>query len=241
MTSDSDSYDDSIENRLQSVRKDIVKSLMSTNRPLDSVKLLAVSKTQAAESIREAFLLGQTAFGENYLQEAREKQRLLTDLPIEWHFIGPIQSNKTREIAENFTWVHSIDRLKIAERLNTQRPDHLPALNICLQINSDAEASKGGIMLNELSDFLESLTHLSSLNVRGLMSIPSPHKTYAAQLHSFQELRVAFTQYSQRYSKQYPEMDTLSMGMSNDMQAAIQAGSTIVRIGTAIFGKRHVQ
>ena len=227
------SNDDFIKQGLQQVQRQITQAVAAAKRPANSVQLLAVSKTQPAERIRQAFLLGQTAFGENYLQEAREKQEVLADLPIEWHFIGPIQSNKTREIAEHFAWVHSIDRLKIAQRLNDQRPSHLPALNICLQINSDNEASKGGIALDKLPGFIDQLVGLPKLNLRGLMSIPSPHNSEAALLQGFQALEAAIAP--------YPSMDTLSMGMSKDMQIAIAAGSTIVRVGTAIFGKRHVQ
>jgi len=219
-----------LEARLSHVRQQIDKATLDNGREAQSVQLLAVSKTQAAEQLRAAYLLGQTAFGENYLQEAREKQQSLSDLAIEWHFIGPIQSNKTKEITEHFNWVHSVDRLKIAKRLSAQRPDALPPLNICLQINLDNEATKSGVTLAQLPELVNEIIQLPKLTLRGLMAIPTATKEYKQQLSTFQALSAAM--------KQYPNMDTLSIGMSNDMEAAIAAGSTLVRVGTAIFGKR---
>lgn len=216
--------------RLSHVRQQIDKAANDYGRQSDAIKLLAVSKTQAADQLREAYRLGQTAFGENYLQEARKKQQMLADLDIEWHFIGPIQSNKTREIAENFDWVHSVDRLKIAKRLNSQRSSSLPPLNICLQVNLDEELTKSGIKLRELSELISQITPLRKLKLRGLMAIPTASDHFEQQLAAFKKLSGEMSS--------YPGMDTLSIGMSNDMKAAIAAGSTIVRIGTAIFGKR---
>lgn len=220
----------SLEARLSHVRQQIEKATQHCGRSSNSVQLLAVSKTQPAASIRAAYELGQTAFGENYLQEARDKQQALSDLDIEWHFIGPIQSNKTRDIAEHFAWAHSVDRIKIAKRLNEQRPDKLPPLNICLQVNIDDEASKSGSSLVELSELVDCVQALPKLHLRGLMAIPLARDNYREQLASFTRLAEAM--------RPYPGMDTLSIGMSSDMDAAIAAGSTIVRIGSAIFGKR---
>jgi PLP dependent protein len=222
-----------LEQHLSAVRQQIETAAVACGRQAATVQLLAVSKTQPASLLRAAFALGQTAFGENYLQEAREKQNQLSDLAIEWHFIGPIQSNKTREIAEHFSWVHSVDRLKIAHRLSEQRPAHLPPLHICLQVNIDDEATKSGVSLSELPTLVAGVSVLPRIKLRGLMAIPAPHESYADQLVAFQTLATAMAD--------FPMMDTLSMGMSADMEAAIAAGATIVRVGTGIFGKRHVQ
>ncbi len=221
----------SIAGGLSHVRQQIDKAAINCGRDSRSIQLLAVSKTQPEEHLRAAYELGQTAFGENYLQEARNKQQALADLDIEWHFIGPIQSNKTREIAASFDWVHSVDRLKIARRLSEQRPVDMPPLNICLQINVDQEESKSGILLEDLADLVEAIRPLPNIKLRGLMAIPAVSDEYQQQFTSFMQLSKAI--------KGYPEMDTLSMGMSGDMDAAIAAGSTIVRIGTAIFGQRE--
>lgn len=199
-----------------------------------SVGLIAVSKTQPAEAIRAAYALGQRDFGENYLQEALAKQTLLQDLAdIVWHFIGPIQSNKTRLIAENFAWVHAIDQIKTAERLSQQRPLSLPPLNICIQINLTGETTKSGVTVLELPELSDRIRRLERLQLRGLMTIPAPmDQSTRDPGKPFRELRDA--------AKILPEtMDTLSMGMSDDLEWAIREGATWVRIGTALFGPRH--
>ena len=220
----------SLSKRLTQVRDQLDSAITTAGRPPHSVQLLAVSKTHPPDAIRELFAQGQTAFGENYCQEAREKQRQLSDLAIEWHFIGPIQSNKTREIAEHFTWVHTVDRLKIAQRLSEQRPESLPPLNLCLQVNIDNEATKAGVSVAELPALVAAINELPRLQLRGLMAIPAPREDYQQQLQAFQRLAAA--------AREFPTMDTLSMGMSADMTAAVAAGSTLVRIGTGIFGPR---
>jgi len=178
--------------------------------------------------------VGQREFGENYVQEALEKQAALRDLPLEWHFIGPIQSNKTRAIAENFSWVHSIDRLKIAERLSAQRPPGLPPLQVCVEVNVSGEASKGGVAPAELPALADAVSKLSGLRLRGLMAIPAPAQEVAAQRAAFRQVREALDALVARGHA----LDTLSMGMSGDLEAAILEGATIVRIGTALFGER---
>ena len=218
---------------LKATQKSIAEALQEGDRPANTVTLLAVSKTQPADKLRYAYSLGQTAFGENYLQEARLKQQSLADLPLVWHFIGPIQSNKTREIAVHFDWVHSVDRFKIAKRLSRHRPGELPPMNICLQVNLDAEDTKAGVSLDELPHLIERVAELPRLALRGLMAIPAPRKSYSQQLAIFRKLAAV--------KSAYTAMDSLSMGMSGDMRAAIVAGATIVRIGTAIFGQRRVQ
>ena len=199
------------------------------------INVLAVSKTKPAEDIQSAFNAGQHCFGENYLQEALQKIQMLHELPIEWHFIGSIQSNKTRELAENFSWVHSVDRLKIARRLSEQRPESMPPLNICLQVNISEEASKSGFLLNELSTLVSEVVKLPNITLRGLMAIPAKADTLSAQRATFAKIQQAL----KTLQETQPELDTLSMGMSNDMEAAIAEGSTILRIGTAIFGARN--
>jgi len=196
-----------------------------------SIGLLAVSKTKPAEAVREAFAAGIEAFGENYLQEALGKQAQLTDLPLTWHFIGPIQSNKTRAIAEHFAWVHSVDRLKIAQRLSEQRPADLPPLNICIQINVSGEASKSGCTPADLPALATAIAALPRLKLRGLMAIPEPTEDRAAQDAAFATVRTL------QESLNLP-LDTLSMGMSHDLEAAVAQGATWVRIGTALFGAR---
>lgn len=204
-------------------------------RNCDAVHLIAVSKTQPAEKLREAYGAGQRAFGENYLQEALIKQIQLADLTdIEWHFIGPIQSNKTRAIAEHFQWVHSVDRFKIAERLSQQRPLHLPPLNICLQVNVDAEASKSGVSSDEVVELARQVANLPNLHLRGLMAIPSPRIDQSQQRAAFAKVRDLLTQ----LSSEGLALDSLSMGMSGDLEAAILEGATHVRVGTDIFGAR---
>lgn len=198
------------------------------------VTLLAVSKTFPAEAVRALAGLGQRDFGENYLQEALEKMRALADLDLCWHFIGPIQSNKTREIAENFTWVHSIDRIKVARRLAEQRPAALPPLQVCIQVNISGEASKSGVTPEGLVDLAAEVAALPRLTLRGLMAIPAPASTFERQRASFRRLYLVLEDLRARGLA----LDTLSMGMSDDLEAAIAEGSTLVRVGSAIFGAR---
>jgi PLP dependent protein len=222
-----------ISNSLQVIQTNILQAKNRVNRQ-DNVKLLAVSKTQGAERLREAYRAGQTVFGENYVQEAIVKQNLLGDCNIEWHFIGPIQSNKTQLIAQHFTWVQSVDRLKIAQRLSKARDITLPPLNICIQINSSNEASKSGIQSQELIDLATEISKLPNLKLRGLMAIPAPTSDVAKQRQQFKVVREAFMLLQQNGF----DIDTLSIGMSDDYVAAIEEGATIVRIGSAIFGAR---
>ncbi len=196
-----------------------------------TIGLLAVSKTKPAQALREAYAAGLRDFGENYLQEALSKQAELADLPLCWHFIGPIQSNKTRAIAENFAWVHSVDRLKIAQRLSEQRPEGLPPLNICIQVNVSGEASKSGCTPADLPALAEAISQLPNLQLRGLMAIPEPTDDAAEQHAAFAAVQ------SLQQQLNLP-LDTLSMGMSHDLEAAIAQGATWVRIGTALFGAR---
>lgn len=204
-------------------------------RPED-IQLLAVSKTHPASAILAAHQAGQRAFGESYLQEALEKIQSLANYELEWHYIGRIQSNKTRDIAGFFSWVHSVDRLKIAERLSQQRDPAAPPLNICLEINISRQDSKAGIDPDDTRALLESIRALPNLQLRGLMALPAPYPDFASQRQAFGQLRELRDQLNQELGLQ---MDTLSMGMSNDMEAAIAEGATIVRIGTAIFGQRQ--
>jgi len=199
-----------------------------------SVHLLAVTKTRPASVIRQAAAAGLSDFGENYLQEALDKQAQLDDLNLQWHFIGPIQSNKTRAIAEHFSWVHSVDRVKIAQRLNDQRPEHLPALNICLQLNISAEANKSGVSTADLASLATAVAAMPRLRLRGLMAIPRASDDPEEQQAAFALVKTAFIKLQQTHT----DMDTLSMGMSKDMDAAIAEGSTMVRIGTDLFGVR---
>ncbi|OIR04655.1 hypothetical protein GALL_133250 [mine drainage metagenome] len=198
------------------------------------VKLLAVSKAQPAQVIREAYLAGQTLFGENYLQEALDKQATLTELAIEWHFIGPIQSNKTQPIAQHFSWVHSIDRLKIAQRLNDARPANLAPLQVCIQVNIGDESTKGGVAAHELESLAVAITALPRLKLRGLMAIPPPTEDKNQQRAQFKQVREC---YDTLLAKGFA-LDTLSIGMSDDYPIAIEQGATIVRIGSALFGAR---
>ncbi len=223
-----------IHDHLIQVQKRLAQALRQSQRASDGAQLLAVSKTKPAADVREAYAAGQRRFGENYLQEALEKQQQLADLDIEWHFIGPIQSNKTRLIAENFDWVHSVDRLKIAQRLNDQRPAEMAPINICLQVNLDREESKAGVFLDEVAALVESVSELPHICVRGLMAIPAPRKARDEQQQALQPMADVLAQ----LQSQYPQLDTLSMGMSGDLEAAIAAGSTMVRVGTDIFGAR---
>ena len=203
----------------------------AVQRDPSSIHLLAVSKTKPAEAVREAYAAGVRDFGENYLQEALSKQAQLSDLPLSWHFIGPIQSNKTRAIAENFAWVHSVDRLKIAQRLSEQRPADLPPLNICIQVNVSGEASKSGCTPADLPALATAISALPRLKLRGLMAIPEPTEDRAEQDAAFATVR------DLQASLNLP-LDTLSMGMSHDLESAIAQGATWVRIGTALFGAR---
>ncbi len=222
---------------LAAARARLVDALAAAGRPADDARLLAVSKTKPAAMIREAWEQGQRDFGENYVQEALAKQGELGDLEgIVWHFIGPLQSNKTREVAEHFAWVHSVEREKIARRLNDQRPTELGPLDICLQVNISAEPSKSGVMLEELPGLAEAVLSMPSLRLRGLMAIPAPAEEASAQREPFAHLRQAL----ERLRETFPEapLDTLSMGMSADLEAAVAEGATLVRLGTAIFGER---
>lgn len=219
--------------QLQSVRSQIRHATSIAGRPRNSVQLLAVSKTKPAADLAALYRLGQRHFAENYLQEARVKQQQLAAFDISWHFIGPIQSNKTKAIAHYFDWVHSVDRLKIAERLSEQRPDELPPLNICLQVNISNETSKSGASLNELAELVEAVSQLPRLRLRGVMAIPEPEDNYHRQRQPYRQLHQAVEQL------QRPELDCFSFGMSGDLKAAIMEGATMVRIGTALFGERH--
>ena len=220
-----------IANNIAKVAARIREAAQAAGRAPETVGLLAVSKTQPAAAIREAHGAGLLDFGENYLQEALEKQAELADLPLVWHFIGPIQSNKTKPIAEHFDWVHSVDRLKIAQRLSNQRPTELPPLNVCLQVNLSGEASKSGCSPDEVPELARAIAALPRLRLRGLMAIPEPTEDAAEQ-------RAAFARLRQLQQALGLELDTLSMGMSQDLEAAIAEGATWVRIGTALFGAR---
>lgn len=224
---------ESIASRLQDVLARIDVASGASGR--DRVRLLAVSKGQPAAAIRAAFAAGQRAFAENYVQEALAKMDELRDLAIEWHFIGPIQSNKTKPIAERFAWVHSIERFNVAERLSKARPDHLPALDVCLQTNISGEASKSGVAPGELAMLAKEVAALPRLRLRGLMTIPAPAKGVEAQHEPFRRLAALLRDLNRAGAS----LDTLSMGMSDDFAAAIAEGATIVRVGTAIFGKRR--
>jgi pyridoxal phosphate enzyme (YggS family) len=221
---------------LDAVRQRIALAAQVAGRDPRSVALLAVSKTFPAEDVRAAHAAGQRAFGENYVQEALTKLDALADLrdTIEWHFIGPLQSNKTRPVAERFDWVHSIDRLKIAQRLAEQRPDGLPPLNVCVQVNVSGEASKSGVPPGEAADIAHAIAALPKLRLRGLMAIPEPVGSIEQQRAPHRALRELFD----RLRADGLELDTLSMGMSGDLEAAVLEGATMVRIGTAIFGAR---
>jgi len=235
----------SIADKLENVRARIQKATISANRLPDSVQLLAVSKTRGAPVLFEAVCAGIQQFGENYLNEALQKQDELKAMcaaeactvsyeSLVWHFIGPIQSNKTRAIAENFAWVQSVDRAKIIQRLSAQRPGHLPPLNCCIQVNIDAEASKSGVMLEEVDALAAEIEASANLCLRGLMCIPEADQDDHALRQSFRLMAAKFADLQQ----QYATVDTLSMGMSGDIEIAIDCGSTMVRVGTALFGER---
>ncbi len=228
-----------ISDNLQAVTADIRSAAIACGRDPQQLQLLAVSKTFPAEAVIAAAEAGQHCFGENYLQEALEKMQEVSakkpQLDLEWHFIGPIQSNKTKPVAEHFSWVHSVDREKIAQRLSGQRPKDLPALNVCLQVNISGEASKSGVMPDETLSLAQKIATLPGLRLRGLMAVPEA-------THDEQQQRLAFRQLkelSMQIQAAGIAMDTLSMGMSSDLHAAIAEGSTMLRIGTAIFGNRN--
>ena len=220
---------------LQNVRTRIKGIAEKIGRQPETITLLAASKTNPAERLREAFIAGQTVFGENYLQEALVKISSLADLPIEWHFIGPIQSNKTKRIAENFAWVHSVDRKKIADRLSKDRSESFPPLQICLQVNVSGEDSKSGVAPEELADLAAHVVSLPRLKLRGLMAVPELTTATALQRSQFRMLKDAYDQ----LRRDGYDLDTVSMGMSEDMDIAIEEGATMVRVGTAIFGPRR--
>jgi pyridoxal phosphate enzyme (YggS family) len=223
-----------IATRLQQVRQRINDAEQRFARIPHSVMLLAVSKTHSVDEIRAAIVAGQRCFGENYVQEALEKMALLASERLEWHFIGDIQTNKTKAIAQNFAWVHSVSRWKIAQRLNEHRTAHLSPLNICLQVNISQEASKSGISFAELPAFAMAVNQLPHLKLRGLMAIPMPAADFAQQRLPYRQLHEALLELQNKGLI----LDTLSIGMTHDLEAAIAEGSTLVRIGTAIFGKR---
>ncbi|TDV18276.1 YggS family pyridoxal phosphate-dependent enzyme [Paraburkholderia caballeronis] len=225
-----------IARHLEAVQQRIAAAARSAGRDPRTVELLAVSKTFPADDVRAAHAAGQRAFGENYVQESIAKIETLADLraDLEWHFIGPLQSNKTRPVAEHFDWVHSVDRLKIAQRLSAQRPAHLPPLNVCLQVNVSGEASKSGVAPGEVAEVAHAIAALPRVVLRGLMSIPEPESDLAAQRAPHRRLRELFD----TLRADGLALDTLSMGMSADLEAAVLEGATIVRIGTAIFGAR---
>lgn len=226
----------SISHNLATISQQIQQLSTQFERPENAVKLLAVSKTKPIEAIESAIAAGQRAFGENYVQEGVEKiQHFAGQNGLEWHFIGALQSNKTRVVAEHFDWVQTIDRLKIAERLNDQRPAGLPPLNVLIQINISDETSKSGISPAEMLSLAREISRLPNLKLRGLMAIPKPESETARQKIALQAMQTLF----QQLQAEFDGIDTLSMGMSDDMAAAIECGSTMVRIGTAIFGARN--
>jgi pyridoxal phosphate enzyme (YggS family) len=223
-----------IADNLQSVRRRIADACAAAGRDVNEVTLLPVSKTFGPDAVRAAFAAGETAFGENYIQEAVEKQALLADLPLQWHCIGPIQSNKTRLVAAHFAWAHGVDRLKIAQRLSEQRSDDQPPLQVCIQVNIDGGASKAGVAPDEALALARDIAQLPRLQLRGIMTIPEPAENFEAQLAVHRAARALFDQLREAGLA----LDTLSMGMTADLEAAIHAGSTMVRVGTAIFGGR---
>ncbi len=223
-----------IASALQAVKSRIAMAAQQADRMPQHIRLLAVSKTFPAQAVREAVQAGQTAFGESYVQEALGKIEALRDLPLEWHFIGPLQSNKTRPVAEHFAWVHSVDREKIADRLSGARPDTLPPLNVCIEVNVSGEASKGGVAPGQVESLAAHVRALPRLRLRGLMAIPAPTADVGLQRQQFRLLRQLLVELNQKNF----QLDTLSMGMSDDLEAAIAEGATVVRVGSAIFGVR---
>jgi pyridoxal phosphate enzyme (YggS family) len=223
-----------IDEHLRQVSHRLEQACVQAGRPSGAVRLLAVSKTFGADVVRQAHAAGQTAFGENYIQEAVDKITALGDLPLQWHCIGPIQSNKTRLVAEHFDWVHTIDRLKIAQRLSEQRPIDMPPLQVCIQVNVDGGATKSGVAPDAALALAQQIVQLPRVQLRGLMCIPEPAPDFVAACAVFKRARALF---DALIAAGVP-LDTLSMGMSADMEAAIHEGSTMVRVGTAIFGGR---
>ena len=223
-----------IAENLHCVRQRIASACAQARRAPSAVALLAVSKTFDADAVLQAYQAGQTAFGENYIQEAVDKIAQLRQLPLQWHCIGPIQSNKTRLVAEHFDWVHTVDRLKIAQRLSEQRPTELPALQVCIQVNIDGGPTKSGVAPAQALELARAVASLPRLRLRGLMCIPEPAPDFVAACAVFAGAKALFDQCNQAGL----ELDTLSMGMSDDLEAAIASGSTLVRVGSAIFGKR---
>lgn len=226
-----------IATNLQTVQERIASACRAAGRSPQEVRLLAVSKTVDPQGVAQAFEAGQRAFGENYIQEAVEKMALLQQLPIEWHCIGPVQSNKTRLVAQHFAWLHTLERLKIAQRLAEQRPDVLPPLQVCIQVNVDGGATKSGVPPREALALAQAVAQLPRLQLRGLMCIPEPAPDFDTALGVFRKARDLFEELRQ----QGLPLDTLSMGMTDDLEAAIHAGSTLVRVGTAIFGRRRAR
>lgn len=224
---------DTLPHRLAVLQHRIRQSQTAAGRSTDSVTLLAVSKTRSAAEIRALAGLGVTDIGENYLQEALAKQAALTDLPLTWHFIGPIQANKTRDIAGHFNWVHSVDRARVARRLSEQRPAHLPPLNLCIQVNVDGEHSKSGVLPTEVPELAAVVAALPRLRLRGLMAIPRADAPDGGRA-AFRTLAMTLSQLRHTI----PGLDTLSMGMSGDFEVAIAEGATVIRLGTALFGPR---
>ncbi|HEX5389800.1 MAG TPA: YggS family pyridoxal phosphate-dependent enzyme [Burkholderiaceae bacterium] len=224
-----------IGDNLQSQRARLWRACEQAGRPPDAVRLLAVSKTFGPDAVRDALAAGQLAFGENYVQEGVDKIAAVGAVPgIEWHCIGPIQSNKTRPVAEHFDWVQSVDRLKIAQRLSEQRPEHLPPLQVCLQVNVDGGANKSGVTAAELPKLAAAVAALPRLTLRGLMAIPEPAPDFETARGLFTQVRALFD----ALNAQGLGLDTLSMGMSDDLEAAVAAGSTMVRVGRGVFGAR---
>ncbi len=223
-----------LEENFSLVRQRIREAEQRFSREPGSVELLAVSKTFPAEALRRAAELDQRSFGENYLQEALEKQQVLADLALCWHFIGPLQSNKSRAVAENFDWLHSLDRLKLAQRLSKQRPEGLTPLNVCLQVNISGEESKSGLVPDKLIEVASGVASLPGLKLRGLMALPAPSDDFNEQRRAFAAVRKCYEDLCHAGF----ELDTLSMGMSGDLEAAVAEGATIVRIGSALFGQR---
>jgi pyridoxal phosphate enzyme (YggS family) len=224
-----------IRNNLQKVHERIAGACAGAQRDVTEITLLAVSKTFGADAVREAFAAGQTAFGENYIQEAVDKIGALRDLPLQWHCIGPIQSNKTRLVAAQFDWVHTIDRLKIAQRLSEQRPHALAPLNVCIQVNIDGGETKSGVQAKEVVSLARDVAQLPRIRLRGLMTLPEPAPDYESQMAVHLRAKTLFDELREAGL----DVDTLSMGMTADLEAAIAAGSTMVRVGTAIFGGRN--
>lgn len=228
-----------VQDNLLNIKNEITEIAKKCERDPNTIQLIAVSKTKPVEQIMEAINAGQLAFGENYVQEGIEKiqyfEKNMPNNDLIWHFIGPLQSNKSKLVAEHFDWMHTIDRFKIAQRLSDQRPNHMAKLNVLIQVNISQEASKSGVKPEEVTDLVKQIVALPNLNLRGLMAIPEIENDYDKQLKVFTKMQ----QLLHSLQKDYPFMDTLSMGMSGDMPAAISAGSTMVRIGTAIFGARQ--